>query len=145
MSAMLEQLFPDLRTTGYQEKSPVDAGYNCVAWAAGHNDRWWEAVPGYYWPDPTARGAETSTVVEMFKTLGFVKSDNDSLEAGFEKIAIYVQGPEYTHVARQLPNGQWASKIGALEDIEHASLDGLVGTNYGIVEEIMKRPITPGT
>ncbi|MCY7407984.1 MAG: hypothetical protein LH631_11575, partial [Alkalinema sp. CAN_BIN05] len=41
------------------------------------------------------------------------------------------------HVARQLPNGLWTSKLGRLEDIEH-ELDGLSGDLYGTVQKFMK-------
>jgi hypothetical protein len=47
------------------------------------------------------------------------------------------------HAARQLPGGRWTSKLGALEDIEHA-LQDLVGTEYGSVVQVMKRPVSEG-
>ena len=47
---------------------------------------------------------------------------------------------EPKHAARQLPSGRWTSKLGFLEDIEHA-LHDLEGTEYGAVVLVMKRPI----
>jgi hypothetical protein len=74
-------------------------------------------------------------------TLGFsVCSDSDA-EQGYEKIAVYGLDGEYTHVARQLETGKWTSKIGALEDIEHDTLEGLIGTEYGPVEKLLRRKI----
>jgi hypothetical protein len=32
---LLERLFPALKEAGFDVTSPRDAGYNCVAWAAG--------------------------------------------------------------------------------------------------------------
>lgn len=40
---------------------------------------------------------------------------------------------------RQLPDGKWTSKLGALEDIEHDRLDALEGDDYGRVVAYMKR------
>jgi hypothetical protein len=44
-----------------------------------------------------------------------------------------------THAAWQLGSGRWTSKLGELEDIEHALRD-LEGTEYGAVALVMKRP-----
>ena len=56
---------------------------------------------------------------------------DSSLEAGYEKIAIYVKDGIPTHAARQLGDGRWTSKLGKYEDIEHDSLDALNGDGYG--------------
>jgi hypothetical protein len=63
------------------------------------------------------------------------------LENGYEKVAIYTLNGVPTHAARQLPNGNWTSKLGSEIDIEHNSLDCLNGTVYGKAEIIMKRRI----
>jgi hypothetical protein len=102
---------------------------------------WWEAAPGYYWPVHSPNPPTIENVVAMFMTLGFsVCSDSDA-EQGYEKIAVYGLDGEYTHVARQLETGKWTSKIGALEDIEHDTLEGLIGTEYGPVEKLLRRKI----
>lgn len=44
-----------------------------------------------------------------------------------------------THVARQLDDGKWTSKLGSNEDIIHHTLDGLEGEKYGQVTTIMTR------
>jgi len=62
------------------------------------------------------------------------------LEAGFLKVALYGDGPFYTHAARQLPTGQWTSKLGREVDIEHDSPEGIAGGGYGEVLQVMKRP-----
>ena len=46
------------------------------------------------------------------------------LESSWDEIVIY--GDEHgwpTHVARQLHDGSWTSKLGASEDIAHASVE----------------------
>jgi hypothetical protein len=144
VSATLENFFPQLVGTAYAVTSPATYNYNCIAWAAGVTDGWW-------WPDPMgvsswpagARREETvDAFVEVFQALGFVPAADDTLEPDTEKIALYAIGIVPKHVARQLSNGRWTSKLGPLEDIEH-TLDGLVGAWYGSVARILKRPIKP--
>ena len=60
------------------------------------------------------------------------------LESGREKIAIYARGAAPAHVARQLADGKWTSKLGAAVDITH-TLRGLEGPLYGRVVVVMAR------
>ena len=77
---------------------------------------------------------------EAFRVLGYERCPDGAPEEGFEKIAIYELNSEVTHIARQLTTGQWTSKIGYLEDIEHASPAELEESDYGKVVEYMRRP-----
>ncbi|MFM5979047.1 MAG: hypothetical protein ACKO9I_00565, partial [Sphaerospermopsis kisseleviana] len=85
--------------------------------------------------------ASTDEVV-AFKTIGYEICENDVLETGFQKIAIYANSNKIpTHIARQLPDGKWTSKLGQDEDIEHNNLQGLTGNpGYGEVAFLMKKP-----
>jgi hypothetical protein len=80
-------------------------------------------------------------VVAVFLALGFSPCSDGNSETGYEKVAVYGIDGEYTHVARQLPSGKWTSKLGALEDIEHDTLEGLIGTEYGPVERLLRRKV----
>ena len=74
--------------------------------------------------------------------------DDASLESGFQKIAIYAEAENVPrHVARQLPNGDWTSKIGQYEDIQHRTLDALTGDApaYGTIVQLMKKAIYSGS
>jgi hypothetical protein len=64
------------------------------------------------------------------------------LEPNFEKIALYAIGNIPTHAARQLGDGSWVSKLGALEDIQHAAFFELEGAAYGKVVCFLRRPAT---
>ena len=78
--------------------------------------------------------------VSAFGTLGYERCADGSLEDGFEKVAIYESFSGYVvHMARQLPTGRWTSKIGQLEDIEHAGPDELEGREYGRIVQYMRR------
>jgi hypothetical protein len=66
--------------------------------------------------------------------------DDDRLETGFDKVALYGNTFLYTHAARQLSDGKWTSKLGKAEDIEHDTPEVVAGGIYGEVVEIMRRP-----
>jgi len=95
------------------------------------------------WPSGARREETVAAFIEAFQTLGFVTCADGALEQGFEKIALYALAGAPKHAARQLPNGHWTSKLGELEDVEHA-LDGLIGVWYGSVVQVLKRPL-PGS
>lgn len=140
MSNLIEQTFPNLKGTGYQITSTRDRKYNCIAWAAGDQGRWWQPEPSiFYWPTGVAREISVESYVAAFATVGYFECDNDQLEDGFDKIALYALNNRPTHAARQLNNGLWTSKLGQIEDIEH-TLDGLVGNKYGVITKFLKRP-----
>jgi hypothetical protein len=86
---------------------------------------------------------ETTTAFQQaFASLGYELCGDAKFETGFEKIAIYAIGGNPTHAARQLPDGRWVSKLGELEDIQHATLDVLSGGPYGSVVAVLRRPAT---
>lgn len=146
MSNHLEHTFPRLRTAGYQISSPATPEYNCVAWAASDTDRWWWPFAGPYafWPQGAPLEETLDAFVQAFAMIGFSPCETGDLEQGYEKVAIFVgRDRRPKHVARQLPNGQWTSKLGEAEDITHA-LDGLENSEYGSVAKIMKRPRSSG-
>jgi hypothetical protein len=74
----------------------------------------------------------------VFRRHGYITTDNRDCEKGFEKVAIYADDEGAQHVARQLQDGKWTSKLGDLSDVEHADLMVLEGT-YGKVARILKR------
>ncbi len=43
--------FPNLGDQNHKKTSEWDQTYNCIAWAAGDSDHWWDVETGYYWPD----------------------------------------------------------------------------------------------
>ncbi|MBU7581723.1 MAG: hypothetical protein KAF91_02210 [Nostoc sp. TH1S01] len=141
----IESNYPNLVTNGYKITSQDTIDYNCVAWAAQDNETWWwpDSQYQYYWPPDIPREETLQAFHQAFQILGYEFCESDVLEAGFQKIAIYVNSSNTpTHVARQLPNGKWTSKLGSWEDIEHNNLQGLIGNpGYGEVACIMKKPI----
>ncbi|GCL37589.1 MULTISPECIES: hypothetical protein [Sphaerospermopsis] len=141
----IERDFPNLVIHGYKLTSPDTTDYNCVAWAAEDDEKWWwpDAQNEEYWPPGVPREETLEAFQQAFKTIGYEICENDVLETGFQKIAIYANSNKIpTHIARQLPDGKWTSKLGQDEDIEHNNLQGLTGNpGYGEVAFLMKKPI----
>jgi len=139
----IESLFPNLQRNNYVVTSPTTAEYNCIAWAASDTDAWWEpdALFLSFWPDGVPRQYSLDSYIGAFMALGYTVCQGSEYENGYEKIALYIdQNKKPTHAARQLSSGHWTSKLGQLEDIEYNTLEGLIGTEYGTVTVIMKRP-----
>ncbi len=137
----IRAIFPRLQTAPFRVTSERDQVYNCIAWAAGvSNDWWWplEDPSESYWPEGVPRERTIDAFRAAFATRAYQECSNEDLEAGFEKIALFADGPLPLHAARQLPNGRWTSKLGKGEDIEHELRD-LEGDFYGKVVLFMKR------
>ena len=141
-SENLEQFFPKLRQEGYTITSEEDESYNCIAWALNDTHHWWWHTPRYgcYWPPGVPRENSREVMRRIFEIFGYQACDSYSHEPEFEKIAFY-EHPEFgvEHVARQLPNGRWTSKLGDLEDIEHRTLGAVACVDYGSPVLIMRR------
>lgn len=137
----LESVFPGLKDSQYEETSPADSGYNCLAWAAQDARRWWWPGVGRhgFWPAGAPAESTLEAAVVAYGSIGFVPCDGEEEEPGWEKIAIFADGQgELTHAARQLEGGRWTSKLGKAIDIEH-DLRALEGAIYGTVSRFMKR------
>ena len=84
-----------------------------------------------------------------FAVLGYEECEGDSLEEGYEKVALFARNVigvlEPTHAARQLRDGQWTSKLGPQEDIEHTRAEDVAGPCYGIPVRFMKRKLKTET
>lgn len=133
--------FPNLSATPHQITSPAETTYNCIAWAAGDDRRcWWPDVMGIgAWPLSAPREETIKAFVEAFKSIGYSECPDAGFERGFLKVAIYADSAgKPTHAARQLKNGQWTSKCGDLEDIEH-TLDAFERSSYGSPVAFLKR------
>lgn len=141
----LLKLFPNLISgSGYRRTSDPTLDYNCLAWALNDFARWWEPDPFnlFYWPAGVKRSYDLKNYTQVCKDHGYTVCKNGNLETGFEKLVIYTDGQNFTHIARQLPDGQWTSKLGELDDITH-SLDGFRGSHYGRPAIYLKRKISP--
>jgi hypothetical protein len=142
----LEAIFPSLAGDDYAKTSEPTDQYNCFAFAAGDVLSWWGPPPDGYWPPGVEYGRSPESLLAAFATAGYAECESCDPEAGFEKIAIYAHPDtlKVTHAARQLDSGRWTSKLGGLEDIEHATLAQLQcvpgSFSYGYAVRYAKRP-----
>jgi len=139
----LESAFPRLRFSQWAITSEAALTYNCVAWAAGEDDRFWwpDAVEDYYWPPAVPRAETIEAFVAAFESLGYTRCADGSVEPEAEKVAIYtnpVGVPK--HAARQLPDGGWTSKLGPDVDIRHHNPQAVAGAIYGMPTVFLRRP-----
>jgi hypothetical protein len=142
--------FPNLKDEDWQQCSPVDPSYNCIAYAAGRTDVYWWPDPFApplhdYWPQGVPCEETLDAFIQLYRTFGYEPcdaSDNGSLEPGYEKIALFAIGTTPTHAAKQLPDGRWTSKLGLLEDIEHDDLACLNGPCYGSSVQFLRRSLS---
>ncbi len=146
--AILEANHPRLKRAPYGITSPVDPGYNCIAYAAGDTKRWWWPFHGLsqaYWPAGVPRELTLAAFIEAFATVGYAPCADGGIEPGYEKVAIFTDPQRNpTHAARQvLPSGRWSSKMGPQEDINHL-LYGVEGPPYGGVAQYLRRPLDRG-
>lgn len=145
----IKVFFENLKDSEFKITSPKDAQYNCIAFAADDQTRWWWSVGNKYWLKGVPKTESPKSFILAFQKLGYKICESADLEEGFEKVAIYtrtIAAPNSpkgttTHMAKQLPDGRWKSKLGKLEDIEHNTLESICGKAYGEVKHILKRPI----
>ncbi len=133
--------FPELTKTPFQITSPATKSYNCIAWAADDDKRWWWPF-NYYWPGLQQLDASVAVFTSGFEALGYFPCEERAFEPGFKKVALYADNfGQVLHAARQLEDGAWTSKLGEGVDITH-QLEGLEGQNYGRVVLILRRQTT---
>ncbi len=139
----LEIKLPKIKNAGYKVTSPESIDYNCIAWTIERNDIWIWPNPQFFWPEHIKYDNKLYSFIEFYQMFGYIVCDNDELEVGYEKIAIYINPDTEgaTHAAKQTKSGTWTSKLGPYKDIEHNTLDSLTGRDFGIVAIIMKRKI----
>lgn len=139
----------------YKRTSDATGVYNCIAHAAYDCKRNWWPVPGdfarndRYWPTEAPPRRTIRAFKKAFELQGFTQCDNGQLEAAYEKVVLYVSDKATaedplnapTHMARQLPCGNWTSKLGPYIDIMHDTPERLVSDQYGRIELYMRRPI----
>lgn len=139
---------PNLTNKNHTVTSPATDQYNCIAWAAGDDERrWWpDPLNIEYWPAGVQRGESLQDFIDAFSSLGYTPCDDGNLECGIEKIALFAKnsaaGPKPTHASVQLESGEWSSKLGGFEDILHTSVRDVECPAYGQVVAFMSRALS---
>lgn len=140
----IESDFEHLNSANYTVTSCKDPRYNCLAWAVGDIGKKWDPLQerGYYWPPGIGREGTVEECVEIFKLHGYEDAhQNFAYEVGYERVAIFEDETGWSHIARQLRDGKWSSKLGKGADIEHLSLQSLEGPEpaYGKLVRCLRK------
>jgi hypothetical protein len=132
--------FPGLAAVEHRITSPESDHYNCIAWAASTNDRWWWPHADAFWPPTAPMSSTIEAFAAAYATLGYELCVGPDFQPKYEKIAVYADHASLPqHAARQLLNGKWTSKLGPNVDIQHATLEALAGDHYGTPTLYMRR------
>ena len=129
-------------------------GYNCFAYAVGEENKDIDMTSFSKRFDISKAGLSKDpldhTIEGYIKLLrGFYQfevCEDGELEAEFTKIVLYEGvSPEdkeigFSHIALQLKNGMWRSKLGTWEDITHLAPETIEGDYYGRPVVYMKHP-----
>jgi hypothetical protein len=109
----------------YKIIGPATKKYNCIAWSLGITSR--KEWPGYRLQDFDQLYGQHG--FHRISKLDYRKQD------GVEKVVLFgkkgEQGIRCTHAARQMSDGNWTNKLGALPLIKVPSPDLLAGPAYG--------------
>lgn len=119
--ALLKRVFPNIRKSA-KVTSPETETYNCIAYAAGDQSRWWwpDPVGLFYWPPNVIRLPTLPVFQSAFEAIGFELCANDDFTENYDKIAIYHHKNVPTHAAKLIAPNIWSSKLGKWYDISHS-------------------------
>lgn len=139
----IEKSFTKIHGLGYKITSPENTFYNCIAWAAEDDTRWWWPDMGFqaYWPEGVSRVCTVESFVKAYNTIGYEQCVSGEHESGFIKVAIFTDSNGVpTHAARELPGEtMWTSKLGPSFDISHHIYGLNDGGGYGNPTVFMKK------
>jgi hypothetical protein len=116
-------------------RGPATLRYNCIAWAAGDNTKWYDG--SIYWPPHVRHSTSINGLARLFASLGYEKADNGRLEPEYLKVTLYGSRDRWFHAAIQTPSGLWQSKDGGGILFEHHTA---YGSGYGAPSIFMRRP-----
>ncbi len=122
----ISEHFPNLTSNKFEYTSLKTDDYNCIAWALDKVDEWMQIR------DMGRLIYESQRYIDLFRQHGFEECDWYDSNRDFRHIAVYIDTKtgRFKHVARQLPDGSWTSKLGEWEDIMHHSPFSLIGKSY---------------
>ncbi len=135
----LTAAFPNLADEAFEILAPPSTRYNCVAYAAGDQTQNWDYEEDSYWPPWASRNDKQESMVDVFAGLSYQPCDDHRLEQHYVRIALYEKDGIAQHVALQMPNGRWRSKMGSGPLIEHHSPVSLSGRIYGAPTVFMRK------
>ncbi len=138
-ATLTSRYFPNSYESPFIITSVETDKYNCVAWSMLDIERWWDWEEGAFWIEGIPKNGELATFIHLFNKLDFEGCLDGECEPKYQKIALFSDDDIHcTHVARQLENGNWTSKLGVSYDVEH-TLKAMEGGMYGNVALFMRK------
>src|SRR5450631_788234 len=63
--------FPNLSPGNHRDTGLADGKYNCIAWAAGIDNDWWDPATNRYWPANAPRDYKVTSLIVAFESVGY--------------------------------------------------------------------------
>lgn len=137
----VDRFFPKLKGKDI-DLSPKDFNNNCLAFALGDKNNWWEPPAQYgfyYWPPGFSQDTTIETVEEIIRLHGFTVEMEPSGTPKTDSIAIYGEHGHWKHFAK-FADGVWSSKLGEGHDVDRIDHLDLEIADYGKCVKILSRP-----
>lgn len=146
----ISNIFLDLKDDEFEITSDSTPIYNCIGFAIGFMDVWVALghpmkIPWFWWPETVPFSQDKDALIQTFEYFGFEKCDDDSIEMGWDKVALYGNDSQWLHAARIIGPDLYHSKLGCGHDIHHKGDKSLLertlkpADSYGKVYQYMKR------
>ena len=151
----------NLRATEFDIESACDPAYNCLSFVVGDLERpWWPPgdlvaqhpfLPGIlgppnFWPEDLPPDDTVDNICTLLLRLGFQPCPADARRDARSTVTVAVYGERggdtFAHTAMQRADGRWLSKLGAINDIWHATQQSVQGNAYGTPTRMMCHPRT---
>ena len=131
--------FPNLSGEDFEIVDQPSDSYNCIAYAADDTSQRWDPNTDDYWPPWAPKNDRIESLKQVFAGLGYEECEDNRIEDGYQKVALYEEHGKAKHAAVHMPNGRWRSKLGYGPVIEHRSPESLSGGMYGEATTIMRK------
>ena len=146
----ISRIFLDLKDDDFDITSDDTPIYNCIGFAIGFTDVWVALghptrIPWFWWPETVPFSSDKDALVKTFEYFGFIKCDDDQIELGWDKVALYGDDVQWLHAAKVIGPNLYHSKLGCGHDIHHKGDKDLLqrtrrpDDSYGKVYQYMKR------
>ena len=96
MDPEIHEDFPGLTGDNHKETSPRDFNYNCLAFAVGDLNNWWEPPSqfGNYWPPGFPEDVTVETAVAILRVHGYGVEAGPGSDPGGDAVAIFAESGE---------------------------------------------------
>jgi len=138
---LIEKSFPNSYKEPFEITSSETPDYNCLAWALNDNSKWYESDDDYFWFNDIARDNLLTTIQKIFENLGFHQTNFAKYQIDYERIALFsIDNNECSHLARQIDEDKWTSKLGSSYDVNH-SIKSIENGIYGNAVIFLERKL----